>query len=171
MCDAFIYDLLNRFPLASGGPPSKTFPLFIEAELLAFIGNLIAAGVHRQNKENLNDTRKGYGLPLMCAAMLRDQFKMLLRFIKFDYENTRAERAQTAKSAPIRDMWIMLNRNLEKAYKPISSSTNNYFHLEAILNLHSTYHLNLLNMALRFSGLAMHQKHTQCKVRFTLENQ
>ena len=36
-------------------------------------------------------------------------------------------------------------------------STKNYFHLEALLNLHGTYHLNLLNMALRFSRLAMHQ--------------
>ena len=50
MYDAFNNDLLNRFPLASGRPPSKTFQPFTEAELLAFIGILIAAGVHRQNK-------------------------------------------------------------------------------------------------------------------------
>ena len=33
------------------------------------------------------------------------------------------------------------------------------------------YHLNLLNIASRFSGLAMHQTHTHCQVKFTLEHQ
>ena len=34
-----------------------------------------------------------------------------------------------------------------------SPSMNNYFHLVAILNLHSSYHLNLLKMTLRCLGL------------------
>ena len=61
--DAFNKDLLNRFPLASGRPPSKPFQPFTEAELHAFIDILIAAGVHRQNKENLNDMWNGGVLP------------------------------------------------------------------------------------------------------------
>ena len=61
---------------------------------------------------------KGDALPLIRAAMSRDRFKMMLRCIKFDNENTRAERAQTDKTAPIREIWIMLNRSMEKAYKP-----------------------------------------------------
>ena len=101
VCDAFNNDLMNRFPLAFKRPPSKTFQPFTEAELLAFIGILIAAGVHRQNKENLDDMWKGDALPLIRAAMSRDRFKMMLRFIRFDNENTRAERAQTDKAAPI----------------------------------------------------------------------
>ena len=108
---------MNRFPLASGRPPSITFQPFTEAELLEFIGNLIAAGVHRQNKEDLDDMWKGDALPLIRAAMSRDQFKLKLRFIRFDNKNTRAERAQKDKAATILDIWIMLNRNLEKAYK------------------------------------------------------
>ena len=43
---------------------------------------------------------------------------MMLRFNRFDNENTRAERVQTDKGPPIRDIWIMLNRNLKEAYKP-----------------------------------------------------
>ena len=117
VCVAFNSDLMNRFPLASGRPPSKTFQPFTEAELLAFIGILIAADVHRQNKENLDDMWKGDALPLIRIAMSRDQFKMELRF-RFDNENTRAEREQTDKAAPIQDIWIMLNSNLEKACKP-----------------------------------------------------
>ena len=123
MCDACNNDLMNRFPLASGRPPSKTFQPFSEAELLAFIGILIAAGVHRQNKKNLDDIWKGDALPLVRAAMFRDRLKIMLRFIKFDKENTRTERTQTDKAAPIQDIWIMLNRNLEKAYKPYECIT------------------------------------------------
>ena len=117
MCDAFNNDLMNRFPFAFGRPPSKTFQPFSEAELLAFIGILIAAGVHRQNIKNLDDMWKGDAFPLIRAAMFCDRLKMMLRFIKFDNENTRTERAQTDKTAPIQDIGIMLNRNLKKAYK------------------------------------------------------
>ena len=105
VCDAFNSDLMNRFPLASGRPPSKTFQPFSEAELLAFIGILIAAGVHRKNKENLDYMWKGDALPLIRAAMSHDQFKMMLRFTGFDNENTHAERAQTDKTAPPQDIF------------------------------------------------------------------
>ena len=147
MCGAFNNDLMNRFPLASGRPPSKTFQPFTKAELLAFIGIFIVAGVHIQNKENLNDMCESGALPLVRAAMFRGRLKMMLKFIRFDNKNTRAERAQTDEAAPIQDIWIILKRNLEKAYTSLINAlplTNNYFPLEVILNLHSTYHLNLL---------------------------
>ena len=38
-------DLINKFSLACGRPPSKTFQPFTEVDLLTFIGILIAAGV------------------------------------------------------------------------------------------------------------------------------
>ena len=60
---------------------------------------------------------KGDALPLIRAAISCDRFKMMLRFIRFDNVNTRAKRAQADKAAPIRDIWIMLKRNLKKAYK------------------------------------------------------
>ena len=88
MCDVFNNDLLNRFSLALGRPPSKMFQPFTEAELLAFIGILIAAGVHKQNTENLGDMWNGDGFPLIRAAMSPNRFKMMLRFIGFDNENT-----------------------------------------------------------------------------------
>ena len=52
--NAFNNDLMNWFPPTFGRPPPKTFQPFTVAELLAFIGILIAADVHRQNKENLD---------------------------------------------------------------------------------------------------------------------
>ena len=104
VCNALNNDLSNRFPHSSGRPPSKTFQPLIEAELHAFIGILIAACVHRQNKENLDDMWKVDGLPIVRAATSRNQFKMMLRFIRFDNKSTRAERAKTDKAAPIRDI-------------------------------------------------------------------
>ena len=117
VCDAFNNDLMNMFPCASRRPPSKTFLPFTEVELLAFIGILIAACVHRQNKENLDDMWKGDALPLTRSATFRDRLKMMLRFIRFDNENIPAEHVQTDKATPIQDIWILLNRNMEKAYK------------------------------------------------------
>ena len=78
---------------------------------------MIAAGVHRQNEENLDDMWKGDALPLIRAATFRDRLKMMLRFIRFDNKNIRAERVQTDKATPIQDIWILLKRILEKAYK------------------------------------------------------
>ena len=54
---------------------------------------------------------------IVPAAMSPDRFKMMLKFIIFDNESNHAERAKTDKAAPIRDIWIIQNRNLEKAYK------------------------------------------------------
>ena len=62
-------------------------------------------------------------LPLLRAAMSRDRLKMMLRFIRFENKNTRAERVHTDKAAPIRDIWIMFNRNLEKPFKPYECIT------------------------------------------------
>ena len=44
---------------------------------------MIAAGVHRQNKENLDNMWKDGALPFMHAAMSRDWCKMMLRFIRY----------------------------------------------------------------------------------------
>jgi len=43
-------------------------------------------------------------LPLTCAAMPRDRFQMMLRFIRFYNVNTRNIRIATDKGAPIRNI-------------------------------------------------------------------
>ena len=43
---------------------------------------------------------------LIRAVIPRDYFKLLINFIRFHIENTRAERAQVAEAAP-HDIWIM----------------------------------------------------------------
>ena len=95
---------------------------------------------------------------------------MMLRFIRFDNKNNHAQRAQTVKAAPTRDLWIVLNRNLEKAYKIYECITidEELFPFRG----HTKFRQYIPSkMASRFSKLAMHQTHTHSKVRFTLENQ
>ena len=122
VCDAFNNDLLSRFSHSSRRPPSKTFQLFTEVELHAFIGILIAVGIHKQDKENLDDMWKVYGLSLLRVVMSCDRFKMMLRFITSDNKSTCAERAKSDKAAPMRHL-NLLNRNLENAYKPYECIT------------------------------------------------
>ncbi|KAF2887709.1 hypothetical protein ILUMI_18464 [Ignelater luminosus] len=82
-------------------PPPKAFKPFTEEKFGVFLGILLAAGVHKSNKEHISEMWKPESLPLFRAAMSRDRFKM---FIRFDKQNTRNERAETDKIAPIRDM-------------------------------------------------------------------
>ncbi|KAM4028657.1 uncharacterized protein ACNLHF_023956 [Anomaloglossus baeobatrachus] len=74
VCDAYNNKLVQRFPDNSEWPPQKSFKQFTETELHAFLGILIAAGVHRDNKENLEEMWKVAALPLIRATMSRDHF-------------------------------------------------------------------------------------------------
>jgi hypothetical protein len=51
------------------------------------------------------------------------RFWNIVRFIRFDDANTRAQRLESDKAAPIRDLWTMLNSNLAKQYKPTEHLT------------------------------------------------
>jgi len=79
---------------------------------------LIAAGIHKSNKEHVEELWKKDALPIYKASMSRDRFRQFQRFIRFDNEQTRDERAKTDKAAPIRDIWEMFNLNLFKGFKP-----------------------------------------------------
>lgn len=46
------------------------------------------------------------------------RFNAILRFIRFNNAITRPERQVLSKSAPIDDIWMMLNANLERVYEP-----------------------------------------------------
>lgn len=121
--DAYNRKIEIDYPDPLHRPKPKSFKPFDSVELDAFFGILIACGVHRSNKEHTNELWANDGLPLIKASMSRDRFKLLLRFIRFDNEYTRAERIGLDKAAPIRDIWLMLNQNLAQGYKPHESLT------------------------------------------------
>lgn len=61
--------ITQRFLDISSRPPLKEIAAFSEIEFDAFIDSLIMAGIHRSNRENLDDMWSSVGLPLIRAAM------------------------------------------------------------------------------------------------------
>uniref|UniRef100_A0A336MDY1 CSON010564 protein n=1 Tax=Culicoides sonorensis TaxID=179676 RepID=A0A336MDY1_CULSO len=99
-------------------PELHVFKHFTQDEFYAFLGIFIVAGVHRSNKENVDDLWNPDSIPLIRATTSKHRFKFFLRCIRFDNQNTREERLKTDKAAPIADIWLLLNNNLQKCYKP-----------------------------------------------------
>lgn len=115
--------LAEQFPDAEERTPSKEFQEFTEEELDAFFGILIAFGVHKSNKEHIDELWKLDSLPLIRETMSLNQFKTLLSFIRFDNNYTHAKHVKNDKAVPIRDLWTMLNSILEKGYRPSECTT------------------------------------------------
>ncbi|XP_076267092.1 piggyBac transposable element-derived protein 4 isoform X2 [Rhynchophorus ferrugineus] len=87
-------------------------------EFYAFLAILITSGANNSNTDNAREMWQPYSYPLYRAAMSINRFWNIIRFIRFDDANTRAQRLENDKAAPIRDIWTMLNSNLAKHYKP-----------------------------------------------------
>jgi len=92
-------------------------------EFNSFLGILITCGVNHSNTQFSLDMWKTNSYPLYRASMGHNRFRSILRFIRFDDANTREERHQIDKAAPIRDLWSMLNSNLRKYYRPTENLT------------------------------------------------
>lgn len=64
-------------------------------ELSKFYGILISAGSHNASNENLESLWLKDAFPLYRVAMSAKRFKPILRFIRFDQQNTREKRSLT----------------------------------------------------------------------------
>lgn len=88
-------------------------------ELQTFIGLLILAGVYRGRREPIihlwNQER---GRPTFSLAMARNRFQQITRALRFDSRETRLERRQRDKMAPIRDIHDKLAARCRASYKP-----------------------------------------------------
>lgn len=88
-------------------------------EIRAFIGLLIGAGIERSSKRNYEEFfHRLRGQPIFRATMGLKRFKAILRYIRFDDKDTRVQRRQNDKLAPIRDIFSMINANLGNSYSP-----------------------------------------------------
>lgn len=87
-------------------------------ELKAFIGLLYLAGVHRGNRQSLEDLwgSDGDGIEKFRLVMNIKRFKFIMRCMRFDDRTTRNERRKTDKLAAIRDIFTMLVKNSQKSY-------------------------------------------------------
>ena len=114
--------LAEKYPNVSARPPANEFIPFTAEEFDAFLGILLVRGVHKSNTENIEELWSSDAIPLVRAAMSKTRFQHLLKCIRFDNQATRAERTKTDKAAAIRDVWTMMDQNLQKKnYKPSAS--------------------------------------------------
>lgn len=90
-------------------------------EIKAYIGLLISQGALKATKEPteiLWTTDKCYCRPIFPAAMSRDRFRALTRFLRFDDLHTREERKILDKLAPIRHIFDIFVQNLKLMMYP-----------------------------------------------------
>lgn len=87
-------------------------------ELRAFIGLLILAGVHRSNRQCLEDLwgSDGDGIEKFRLVMNLKRFKFIVRCLRFDDRVTREERRQTDKIAAVRQIFEKFVGNCQKYY-------------------------------------------------------
>lgn len=130
MCSIIIRET-NRRALSAIAKLNADFPVIpirewnklTSKEFDAYLAVLILAGVQRSRKENVEDLWKTTSNPLFRASMSISRFRQINRFIRFDNMNTRAERMNESKVAPILDIWLLLNANLRKMYRPSANLT------------------------------------------------
>ena len=88
-------------------------------EMRAFIGLLLFSAYR---KDNHLSTREMFcpekGSLFYRASMSENRFVFLLTCMRFDDINTREERRETDKFAPVRTIWDMLIGSCEKYYTP-----------------------------------------------------
>ena len=92
-------------------------------EMDAFYAIVLSCGLHKSNMEILDELWAPHSFPLYRAAMSRDRFKAIFRTIRFDDHATREARKSTDKAAPISEMWMLMNYNLRKQYRPHNNIT------------------------------------------------
>lgn len=92
-------------------------------ELYSFFAILICAGANNSNTDHTFDMWHSNSYPLYRATMGINRFHNIMRFLRFDDNNTRSQRKKDDKAAPIRDLWIMFSANLSQMYKPTENLT------------------------------------------------
>lgn len=94
----------------------RVFKEVTRDEMYTLMGILICVGANNSNASHTKGMWKPSSFPLYRETMGMRCFWQICRFIRFDDANTRPERMQTDKAAPIRDLWLMLKGNLSKMY-------------------------------------------------------
>lgn len=93
-------------------------------EIKAFFGLMYFSGLQRTTHTNVEDLwNPVYGSIMYRSTMSRNRFWFLSKNLRFDDKVTRAERRETDKFAPIREVWEQLLSNCKKYYNPTSHCT------------------------------------------------
>lgn len=87
-------------------------------EMRALFGLLYLSGLSNLSHVHIHDLYKDNGLSpdYFRATMRENRLRLLLRALRFDDSETRAERRTTDKLAPIRQIWDQFNKNSLEHY-------------------------------------------------------
>ena len=93
-------------------------------ELDAFLAIIYARGAHKATKIKIHELwNKLWGIPIISETMARNRFIEMMRFLRFDYKQTRSHRLATDKLALISTIWNIFVENRLKHYRPGTNIT------------------------------------------------
>lgn len=103
---------------------SATYAKTESKEMLALLGVLIAAGQQQDNDLSVLEMWSHVtGCPIYRAAMSKGRFEFLISCLRFDDPETRTERQEQDKFAPIRKVWEEFIEKCTRYYVPRKNLT------------------------------------------------
>lgn len=104
-------------------PPGKSKANFKNTnieEMNALIGLLLLSSVLKSNDENMESLFKKdeCSRPIFRATMSLNRYKALVASLRFDNAQTREQRKQTDKAAPISEIFNKIIKNSQAVYRP-----------------------------------------------------
>ena len=93
-------------------------------ELDAFLAIIYARGAHKATKIKIRELwNRLWEIPIISKTMARNRFIEMMRFLRFDYKQTRSHRLATDKLALISTIWNISVENCLKHYRPGTNIT------------------------------------------------
>ncbi|KAI5608003.1 dual specificity protein phosphatase 26 isoform X1, partial [Silurus asotus] len=87
-------------------------------ELMAFISILFVRAIMCPVGAIVDCWSESFLVPVIKETMPRDRFISIMKHLRFDNKDTRAERVKTDKFAAISDIWTCFNKNCAKSFTP-----------------------------------------------------
>ncbi|KAL7868645.1 hypothetical protein SRHO_G00100290 [Serrasalmus rhombeus] len=88
------------------------------SELMAFIAVLFLRATLCPVGAQIECWSEKYAVPAIKETMSRDRYKEIMRYLRFDDKDTRAERVKTDRFAAISDIWQRFIKNCNLCYTP-----------------------------------------------------
>lgn len=113
--NAYIEKVKNNFTRERDARPTD------ETEIKALIGILYFIGTRRSSRMSTSkmwDNSKGSGIEICYLAISEQRFRFLMRCLRFDDHNTRAERRKSDKLAPIREVFEAFVKKFQCHFTP-----------------------------------------------------
>ncbi|XP_013884959.1 piggyBac transposable element-derived protein 4 isoform X2 [Austrofundulus limnaeus] len=88
------------------------------SELMAFVAILFLRATLCPIGAMIESWSEKYAVPAIKETMSRDRYKEIMRYLRFDNKDTRAERVKTDRFAAVSDIWQRLVRNCHQCYIP-----------------------------------------------------